>query len=310
MHVPLPSDIKSILTQAAAQSGLDVAGGDVAGGGVRRTSSRFCLGVEHGDYNGTELFGVGTDRFIWLAYKPNNSGRVRLFSANFPEDGVVDFPIDQPPAPGTTADSWARFPYGVCHILRQEGYPITVGFDAVLYGNIPGGGMSRSASLALNLIWTFVEASKLDGIEGMRHVELAQKVENDYIGSPCGNLDQIMIYFAKAGMGTHYSPDDGSIKHVPLPAGAEDFRLVSLDTGTVRPGLEKSSYKTRRAECEELAAMCREPFGIERLGDVKTTEQYDAIMAAFGPATPAPLPAAEVHLRGPAAVRTDARRVA
>ena len=35
---------------------------DVRGGRVRRTSSRFCLGVEHGDYNGTSLFGVGTDR--------------------------------------------------------------------------------------------------------------------------------------------------------------------------------------------------------------------------------------------------------
>eukprot|EP00971_Amphidinium_carterae_P173216 3434282-Amphidinium_carterae.1 len=40
---------------------------------------RFCLGVEHGDYNGTELFGVGTDRFIWLAYKPNSSGQVHGF---------------------------------------------------------------------------------------------------------------------------------------------------------------------------------------------------------------------------------------
>ena len=43
---------------------------DIEGGKVRRTSSRFCLGVEHGDYNGTELFGVGTDRFIWLACEP------------------------------------------------------------------------------------------------------------------------------------------------------------------------------------------------------------------------------------------------
>lgn len=50
------------LASAAKEHGLDVAGGK-----VRRTSSRFCLGVEHGDYNGTELFGVGTDRFIWLA---------------------------------------------------------------------------------------------------------------------------------------------------------------------------------------------------------------------------------------------------
>lgn len=53
------------LASAAKEHGLDVAGGK-----VRRTSSRFCLGVEHGDYNGTELFGVGTDRFIWLACAP------------------------------------------------------------------------------------------------------------------------------------------------------------------------------------------------------------------------------------------------
>ena len=49
----------------AQESGISVEAGR-----IRRTSSRFCLGVEHGDYNGTELFGVGTDRFIWLAYVP------------------------------------------------------------------------------------------------------------------------------------------------------------------------------------------------------------------------------------------------
>jgi galactokinase len=43
------------LAAAAKKHGLDIAGGT-----VRRTSSRFCLGVEHGDYNGTELFGVRT----------------------------------------------------------------------------------------------------------------------------------------------------------------------------------------------------------------------------------------------------------
>ena len=85
---------------------------DIAGGKVRRTSSRFCLGVEHGDYNGTELFGVGTDRFIWLAYKPNGTNRVRLFSANFPDDGVVDFELGRVPEPKSPeiADTWARFP--------------------------------------------------------------------------------------------------------------------------------------------------------------------------------------------------------
>src|SRR5512137_479993 len=96
---------------------------NIAGGKVRRTSSRFCLGVEHGDYNGTELFGVGTDRFIWLAYRPSHSDRVRLFSGNFPDDGVIEFHLPHVPPPRSReiADTWARFPFGVAHVLRQAG---------------------------------------------------------------------------------------------------------------------------------------------------------------------------------------------
>ena len=120
----------------AGETGLDIRGGR-----IRRTSSRFCLGVEHGDYNGTELFGVGTDRFIWLAYKPNRSGLIRLFSGNFPEEGVVSFrPEDiPPPRSGETADSWARFPFGVAHILKTEGLALSTGLDGLIWGNIPGG---------------------------------------------------------------------------------------------------------------------------------------------------------------------------
>ena len=73
-----------IIKQASHQTDIDLTGAK-----VRRTSSRFCLGVEHGDYNGTELFGIGTDRFIWFAYKPSATGRIKLFSGNFPDDGRV-----------------------------------------------------------------------------------------------------------------------------------------------------------------------------------------------------------------------------
>jgi len=163
---------------------------DITGGKVRRTSSRFCLGVEHGDYNGTELFGVGTDRFIWMGYKPNGTNRMRLFSGNFPNDGVVEFELGKVPQPKSAeiAETWARFPYGVDYILRREGFELTEGFDAVIYGNIPGGGMSRSASLSLNLILSALDVNGLVVEDKMRIVDLAQAVENDYIGSPCGRL--------------------------------------------------------------------------------------------------------------------------
>ncbi len=255
---------------------------DIAGARIRRTSSRFCLGVEHGDYNGTELFGVGTDRFIWLAYRPTTRPKARLVSANFPDDGVIELTPGKVPEPRTVRDSWARFPYGVDYVLRQEGYALSKGFDAVLYGNIPGGGMSRSASLSLNLILTMLEVNGLDVADRMKIVDMAQRVENEYIGSPCGKLDQIMILFAREGMGTHYRPKTRSIEYVPLGKGAADFRIVGLDTGTERPGLEKSTYKIRRAECDQLAAMCASAgFGVTCLADVREKDLYDRILAKF-----------------------------
>jgi galactokinase len=247
------------LRRLAAESGLDIAGGT-----IRRSSSRFCLGVEHGDYNGTELFGVGTDRFIWLAYKPNDTGLVRLYSGNFPDDGVITFKPGDVPAPGSPeiADTWGRFPFGVDWILRREGIAPVTGVDAVLFGNIPGGGMSRSASLTINLILSVLDANGIDIDDPMKVALLAQAVENDYVGSPCGLLDQIMILFAKEGMGTHYKPGDSSVSHVPLGGQAVDFRIVGLDTGTVRPGLEKSTYRISGPELETMCDIARTVPGV------------------------------------------------
>ena len=123
---------------------------DLSNAKIRRTSSRFCLGVEHGDYNGTNLFGVGTDHYIWVAYKANNTNQIRLASGNFPDDGLITFASGSYPTPPLTeqqSKSWARFPHGVDFVLRKEGLlQQSVGFDAVVWGNIPGGGMSRFLS--------------------------------------------------------------------------------------------------------------------------------------------------------------------
>jgi len=249
---------------------------------VCRTSSRFCLGVEHGDYNGTELFGVGTDRFIWLAYRPTDTGKIRLLSHNFPDDGVVEF------APGSVRElmtteeresaSWKQFPLGVDYVLTKHGFDLKQGFDAIIYGNIPGrtafvlndickkgccvcpcrqsvcicvvhagGGMSRSASLTINLILVNLRVNDLKHKYEFQIVELSQQVENEFIGSPCGQLDQIMIYFAKSGMGTHFNPKTKAITYVELGKTTESdqLRIVGLDTGTTRHGLESSTYNIR-----------------------------------------------------------------
>jgi len=270
----MEQEIFSKLREAAGRFRLDLEGGT-----VRRSSSRFCLGIEHGDYNGMELFGVGTDRFIWLAFKTNSIGRIRVHSLNFPDDPSVDFALGEECPAESVKDSWERFPRGVEAILRREGYSLKKGFDAVLYGNIPGGGMSRSASLTLNLILTLLEVNGIPDEGGMRVVDLAQMVENDYIGSPCGKLDQIMIYHAREGMGTYFHPDTAKVDHIPFGGDADSFRIVSLDTGTKRPGLEKSTYRIRRAECDTMKAQLSSALGISSLAEISDPAVYEKAVA-------------------------------
>jgi len=278
---PTAEDRKAIkkILELAKQQRIDVKADK-----VRRTSSRFCIGVEHGDYNGTELFGVGTDRFIWMAYKPTEDLRMRLYSGNFPDDGIIEFELGDTPEPKSpqVADTWGRFAYGVDFVLRRAGYKLKRGIDAVIYGNIPGGGMSRSASLTLNLILSVLDANGIEEPDKLKIVDLAQQVENDYIDSPCGKLDQIMILFAREGFGTYYNPKDRKVEYISLGKKAAGFAIVVMDTGTVRPGLEKSTYKIRRAECEQLVSILqRAGYKISCLADIRTEALYEKILAQF-----------------------------
>ena len=119
---------------------------------------------------------------------------------------------------------------------------------------------------------------------GLEIVRLAQRVENEYVGSPCGELDQIMIYFAKKGFGTLYEPATCRVSHLALGPQAPEFAIVALDTGTDRPGLDKSTYKIRRQECDEFAAellacgLISEPS----LAHVRDAATLEAVRARYG----------------------------
>jgi galactokinase len=91
-----------------------------------------------------------------------------------------------------------------------------------------------------------------------------------------------MILFAKQGMGTHYKPADRSINYVPLGKNAREFRIMVMDTGTVRPGLEKSTYKVRRSECEQLVKKAQDAgFKISCLADIRDQSLFDQVSARF-----------------------------
>jgi galactokinase len=280
---PGDAGARTALHRAAADSGLEI-----AGGALLRTSSRFCLSVEHGDYNGTDLFGVGTDRFTWIGWRTNGRGTVRLFSAGVPDEGVVEFrPGELPPPQSPELQGrWSRFPLGAAFVLERTGIRLRAGLDAVVVSDIPGGGMSRSASLSVGLLLLLAAANGHRLADRMELARLAQAVENDYVGSPCGLLDPLMICHARAGHGAHWSARDGAVRHVPLGGDQGRLRLLSLDTGRPRHGLEHATYPRRRRECEELASLLHAEFGHRCLADVRTPQQLDAVLRRFWPTHP------------------------
>jgi galactokinase len=70
---------------------------------------------------------------------------------------------------------------------------------------------------------------------------------------------------------------------VPLGSAAPDFRIMALDTGTVRPGLEHSTYAIRRRECEQLLALLQPAFALRSLADVRDAALHERIQRSLRP---------------------------
>lgn len=277
---------RSQLLAAAQHCALDVTRGKVL-----RVSSRLCLSVEHGDYNGTDLVGIGVDRFLWIAFAHNDSGRVRAFSSAFPGQGVVTFGTTRADsAPGERDASWAAFARGAACVLREHGLPLARGADLVVHSEIPGGGMSRSAALSIALLLALCEQPQRAASDRMRLARMAQQVENDHVGSPCGILDPLMIACAQSGRATIHRQRTHRIEHVAWGGQTEGLCLLALDTGRSRHGLQHATYPQRRRECEEAMAILGPRLGCATLSEAVEEARFELAAALLSATRPDLLP--------------------
>lgn len=271
------------LRAAMTDCGLD-ARGDVHW----RVSSRLCLSVEHGDYNGTDLFGVGIDRFLHVAARRNQSGRIRIFSANAPDAGIVAFDAKSPPVapPSFVDDAWPAFPIGAARVLLDEGRAIADGLDVVVWSEIPGGGMSRSAALSIGLLLAFAHEPAELLSDRMRLSRLAQRVENEHAGSPCGILDPLMICHARKDAAVLWRNGNSAPETVAWGGTADALCMLALDTGRSRKGLKDATYPRRVQECAQILATAKLRIGGESLADLVRDDRYERAMASLADGPP------------------------
>jgi len=220
----------------------------------------------HTDYNEGLVMSVAVDRYIHLACGPRTDGRIELISSAFP--GPEKFWISElRPNP---AARWADYVKGVLAQLRKRGVHFS-GFNAAVHGTIPlGAGLSSSAALeaatalAVRQLFPFSLSETgatvppkrderghlppLPRTERMYFAQLCRAAENEFVGVPCGILDQASSLLGKAWNVTNIDCRSLSVEHVPLVGEA----VIVCDSG-VRHALVGGAYDELRKHCESAA---------------------------------------------------------
>jgi galactokinase len=236
---------------------------------IARAPARIEFIGNHTDYNGGTVLGAAINRGVWvgLALRPDS---VRRFASEG-RPGCVELPAGTAVrSPGK--DSWVNYPMGMLSTMAAAGIPMPAGFDYMVASDVPqGAGLSSSAAIELSSGLAFLSAAG-QAVPRESLAAMGRKAENEFVGVPCGILDQGVSCFGRKDSLVHIDCRGPRFENVPLPAGS-NFWVFNTHT---KHALVDGLYAERHRECMEAAR----GIGVELLVD----------------ATPAALAAAEPHL--------------
>ena len=212
---------------------------------VAAAPGRVNLIGEHIDYSeGFVLPFAIKDRTMVAARKRDDS-TVRVASAQRRNKIVtVDIKDVKPGLKG----EWERYALGV---LWSMG--VTSGVDLLIDGHVPlGAGLSSSAALECSVATAMNHLFDM-GFNLEELARLTQKAENQYVGVPCGIMDQSVSLMATNGFALLLDCRDLSTRNIPFDVASHGLELLIIDT-QAHHALTDGGYAERRASCESVAA--------------------------------------------------------
>ncbi|WP_248964075.1 galactokinase [Sphaerisporangium perillae] len=233
--------------------------------GAWRAPGRVNLIGEHTDYNDGYVLPFAVPWGVTAAVARRDDDTLRLLSlqdATAGSDGEDAGPRPMTITEHDQAGGWSRYVVGVFWALRQAGHHVG-GADLVIDGDVPkGAGLSSSAALEVAVAMAL---NDLYGL-GLAKIDLAligQKAENDFVGMPCGIMDQAASALSEEGHVLFMDCRSLTTRNVPLDLPAEGLQILIIDTG-VHHELADGQYARRRRDCESAA----ERLGVKALRDV------------------------------------------
>ncbi|MFH1497307.1 MAG: galactokinase [Verrucomicrobiota bacterium] len=213
---------------------------------ITRAPGRIEFIGNHTDYNGGTVLGAAVDRGVWVAVAGSVEPRRRFHSAYSGE--TVELPVGEPKAQGGNA-SWTNYPQGVLAALPAFGLKAPQGFDYLAMSDLPAGaGLSSSAAIELASALAFLG---LTGESADREtvVKIGKHAENNFVGVPCGILDQGVSGFGRADHLVFIDCRGPRFDTVPMPAGTH-FWIFNTHT---KHALVDGMYAARNKACVDAA---------------------------------------------------------
>lgn len=229
---------------------------------VAAAPGRVNLIGEHIDYSdGFVLPFAIKDRTLVAARKRDDT-MIRIASAQR-RNKIVTVDINSV-KPGLKGD-WERYALGVLWAMG-----VKEGVDLMIDGHVPlGAGLSSSAALECSVATAINHLFDM-GFSLEELARLTQKAENQYVGVPCGIMDQSVSLMATEGSALLLDCRDLSTKNIPFDVAASGLELLIIDT-QAHHALTDGGYAERRASCDSVVAK----LGVRSLREL-TMEQLDS----------------------------------
>lgn len=240
-----------------------------AADGVWAAPGRVNLIGEHTDYNDGFVLPFALPQATLVAARRRADGVVRAHSLFTGE--TVEFALEELRPGGV--DGWAAYVAAMCWSLRTAGQAgllaedvDVAGVDLLIESDVPhGAGLSSSAALECSVGLAVADLTGA-AVRPLEMARLAQRAENDYVGMPCGLMDQMISMLGQAGHAVLF--DTRSLRPTLVPLAPDgDAEVLVIDTRAPHR-LVDGEYAARRRQCEEAARV----LGVESLRVLSDTE--------------------------------------
>jgi galactokinase len=219
-----------------------------------RAPGRVNLIGEHTDYNDGYVLPLALPLEIRVAAAPRDDRMLRLASLQA-DDGVVETSLDGL-VPGAVT-GWAAYVAGTAWALAADGVAVP-GADLLVDGEMPrGAGLSSSAALECATAGALLDLAGA-ALAPSAVALLAQRAENDFVGMPCGVMDQFASTSSRAGHLLLLDTRSLEAEHIPFDLEAEGMTLLVIDTRAPHR-LVDGEYAARRRACEQAASILAIP---------------------------------------------------